>query len=55
MSDEPSEEELKAMLDKAKEAAEKKRKEQAAKVGTLDTGDTRELEDILEKKASEKD
>ncbi|MBD3227671.1 MAG: hypothetical protein GF329_05740 [Candidatus Lokiarchaeota archaeon] len=54
MSDEPSEEELKAMLDKAKEAAEKRRKEQASKVGTLKTGDTSEIEEIIEKKASEK-
>ena len=53
MSDEPSEEEIKAMLDKAKEEAEKKRKEQASKVGSLKTGDTSDLETILEKKISE--
>jgi hypothetical protein len=52
MSDEPSEEEIKAMLDKAKEEAEKKRKERASKVGSLETGDTSELETILEKKMS---
>ncbi|NVM27320.1 MAG: hypothetical protein HWN65_00650 [Candidatus Helarchaeota archaeon] len=40
MSEEkPSEEELKKMIDKAKETAEKKRKEYATKVGDLKTSD----------------
>ncbi|MHA1232427.1 MAG: hypothetical protein ACTSRP_11400 [Candidatus Helarchaeota archaeon] len=53
MSDEPSEEELKEMLEKAKEIAEKKREEQASKVGKLNVGDTSEIENVLEKKLSE--
>ena len=55
MSDELTEEELKAMLDKAKEIADKKREEQSSKVSNLDVDDTSDLENILKKKASEKE
>ena len=57
MSEEkPSEEELKKMIDKAKETAEKKRKKYATKVGDLKTSDedkeviTKHLEKHREKK-----
>jgi len=54
MSEEqPSEEELKKMLDEAKKAADKKRQEQAAKVGELKGVDTKGLEEVIEKKKNE--
>ncbi|MHA1266130.1 MAG: hypothetical protein ACTSRS_12935 [Candidatus Helarchaeota archaeon] len=50
--EEPSPEELKKMIEQAKQAAEKKRQEQAAKVGELKTDDKNkeEIEKVLEKK-----
>ncbi|MHA1311721.1 MAG: hypothetical protein ACTSWR_08105 [Candidatus Helarchaeota archaeon] len=54
MSEEPSEEEIKEMIEKAKEIADKKREEQASKVKKLEVGDTSEIETVLEKKMSEK-
>ena len=51
--EEPSKEELKEMLEKAHEIAEKKRQEQAAKVGKLNIEDSSEIEKVLEKKLSE--
>ena len=52
MGEEPSPEEIKKMIDAAKAAADKKREEQAAKVGELSTDDKskEEIEKILEKK-----
>ena len=47
----PSEEELKAMMDKAKEIADKKKAEQAAKVKSIDMSEHTELEKHLEDKA----
>jgi len=56
MSDEnpPSEEELKAMMNKAKEIADQKKAEQAAKVKSLDMDKHSDLEKHLEEKASKK-
>jgi len=53
MTDEkpPSDEELKAMMDKAKEVADKKKAEQEAKVKAIDMKDHSELEKHLEDKA----
>ena len=48
----PSEEELKAMMDKAKEVADNKKAEQEAKVKSIDMKDHAELEKHLEDKAS---
>ncbi|MHA1279086.1 MAG: hypothetical protein ACTSQI_17685 [Candidatus Helarchaeota archaeon] len=50
--EEPSPEEIKKMIDKAVSEAEKKRKEQASKVGDLkaDEKSKEEIEKILEKK-----
>ena len=49
--EEPSPEELKKMIDSALSEADKKRKDQAAKVGDLKTGDKEkaEIEKVLEK------
>ncbi len=50
--EEPSPEEIKKMIDKAMAESEKKRQEQASKVGDLKTDgkSTEEIEKILEKK-----
>ncbi len=50
MSEDPSPEEIKKMIDKALEESEKKRKEQASKVGELKAEGTDEIEKVLEKK-----
>ena len=47
----PSEEELKAMMDKAKEIADKKKAEQEAKVKDIDMKDHAELEKHLAEKS----
>ena len=54
MTDEkpPSDEELKALMDKAKEIADKKKAEQEAKVKAIDMKEHKELEKHLEEKAS---
>ena len=50
--EEPNPEEIKKMIDAAKDAADKKRDDQASKVGALSTDgkSTEEIEKILEKK-----
>jgi len=50
--EEPSPEEIKRMIDNARSEAEKKRLEQASKVGELKTSDKEreEIEKVLEKK-----
>ena len=50
--EEPNPEEIKKMIDAAKDAADKKREDQASKVGALSTDDKskEEIEKILEKK-----
>ena len=50
----PSEEELKAMMDKAKEIADKKKAEQAAKVGAIDMDKHAELEKHIGEKSEKK-
>ena len=50
----PSEEELKAMMDKAKEIADKKKEEQASKVGSIDMEKHAELEKHIGEKAEKK-
>ena len=50
--EEPNPEEIKKMIDAAKDVADKKREEQASKVGALSTDkkSKEEIEKILEKK-----
>ena len=47
----PSEEEIKKQIDEAMKIAEKKRKEQATKVGTLDDSEYDDLEKHIDEKS----